>query len=61
MKVNEHLKNSVILVAFSPIMLLCLGLLFLGTVARGVALLVMGIACPEKWQDAEDEFKNILP
>ena len=60
MKVNEHLKNSVILVALSPVMLLCFSLLFLGTVVRVVALLVMGIACPEKWADAEEEFKNVL-
>ena len=60
MKVNEHLKRSVVLVALSPVMLLCISLLFLGTVARVVALLVMGIARPEMWKDAEDEFKKVL-
>ena len=61
MKVNEHLKNSLKLAAFSPFMLAVMVVLTLGTFARGTALLCAGIVCPKMWEDAEDEFKRILP
>ena len=61
MKVNEHLKNSLKLAFFSPFILVVMVVMALGTFMRGVSLMLAGVVCPKLYEDAEEEFKRILP